>query len=595
MAIRLQSLILASCLLGVRIAAGQVNEDLTLADNGVSRAVIVVAPDADASEKYAAKELATFLKQVTGADFPVTQNAMAEQARLLVGPGAAKSADAAFNTDGLGSEGLVIRTVGKDLMLAGGRPRGTLYAVYTFLEDYVGCHWWTSKASTIPRAPTLRIGPINARYVPPLEYRESFWFDAFDGDWAARNKCNGHSERLDAMRGGKHTYEGFVHTFYGLIPPERYFASHPEWFSEIDGKRRADGAQLCLTNEDMRRELVTQLKERLRANPAATIASVSQNDCFGACQCAACAAVDREEGSPSGAMLRFVNAVAADIEKDFPHVAIDTLAYQYTRKPPLKTRPRPNVIVRLCSIECSFSHPLDSDANAAFRDDLLGWSKICDRLYVWDYTTNFSHYIMPHPNLRVLAPNIRFFAAHGVKGVFEQGAYQSTGSEMAELRAWVLAKLLWDPTRDPQKLIDEFCAGYYGPATEPVRAYLKLTHDAVEASGDALGCYSPPDAKFLSLKTLTDGWKLMRAAEAAAGTDEAVAHRVHVAQLPLLYTFLVRWEALHKEADASGAPWPVDDAPSAVYERFMRTAKAENITMVSEGRDIGWLKGLSGT
>jgi hypothetical protein len=426
--------------------------------------------------------------------------------------------------------------------------------------------------------------------VPPLEYRESFWFDALDGDWAAHNKCNGHSDRLDARHGGKHVYEGFVHTFYVLIPPDKYFKDHPDWFSEIGGQRKGDGAQLCLTNEEMRKELVKNLKERLRANPAATIASVSQNDCGGNCQCSHCAAIDQEEGGPAGALLRFVNAVAADIEADFPAVAIDTLAYQYTRKPPAKTAPRPNVIVRLCSIECSFGKPLADERNKAFGDDLLGWSKICNRLYVWDYTTNFAHYVLPHPNLRVLGPNIRFFVEHGVKGVFEQGAYQSYGSEMAELRAWMLAKLLWDPAAEPRNLVNEFLDGYYGKAAPSVRDYLTLTHDALDASGDPLGCYSPPDAKFLSLRTLTEGLRLLRTAETAAGTDEALRQRVRVAQLPLLYAFLVRWDALKKEATAAGAAWPVDESIDAVYERFMETARAEKVTMVAEGRSIDWLK-----
>ncbi|MEK7996557.1 MAG: DUF4838 domain-containing protein, partial [Planctomycetota bacterium] len=417
-------------------------------------------------------------------------------------PDAAKLAAPDFSADGLGADGLVIRKVGNDLILAGGRPRGTLYAVYTFLEDQVGCRWWSSKVSTIPRKPTLTVGELNIRYVPALEYRETFWFDAFDGDWAARNKSNGNSERLDAQRGGKHTYEGFVHTFYPLIPPEKYFQDHPEWFSEIKGKRTHDRAQLCLTNEEMRAELVKNLKERLRKNPAATIASVSQNDWHGNCQCAKCAAIEQEEGSPAGLMLRFVNAVAADIEQEFPNVAIDTLAYQYTRKPPKITKPRPNVIVRLCSIECSFSAPLSNERNKEFRDDIIGWSKICNRLYIWDYTTNFRHHIMPHPNLRVLGPNVKFFVEHNVKGIFEQGAYTTNGAEMAELRAWVLAKLLWDPMRDSQALIDEFIAGYYGAAGASIKHYLNITHDAVEASGDWLGCFSKETEKFLSFETL---------------------------------------------------------------------------------------------
>ena len=199
------------------------------------------------------KELAGFLGQITGATFELAGQEKPEASCLFVGPAAAKQADKQFSTEGLGAEGIVIKTVGDDLILAGGPPRGTLYAVYTFLEDQLGCRWWSSTESTIPKKPTISVDEINIKYVPPLEYRSAFWFDAFDGDWAVRNKCNGQSHRLDAKQGGRHIYEGFVHTFYPLIPPEKYFAEHPEWFSEIKGKRTTEHAQLCLTNEDMRK------------------------------------------------------------------------------------------------------------------------------------------------------------------------------------------------------------------------------------------------------------------------------------------------------------------------------------------------------
>lgn len=566
-------------------AAAATGQTVTIAQNGAAKAVIVVAGDATEPEKYAAAELADFLRQITGATFETSSPPAAGKSRLLVGPGAAKLAAPDFSTDGLGTDGIVIRSVGNDLILAGGRPRGTLYAVYTFLEDNLGCRWWSPTVSTIPKKPTLEVSGLNVRYVPPLEYRESFWYDAFDGDWAVRNKSNGNSERLDDKRGGKHSYEGFVHTFYPLIPPERYFADHPEWFSEIDGKRTTDRAQLCLTNEEMRAELVKNLKERLRKNPAATIASVSQNDWHKNCQCPKCAAIEQEEGSPAGLMLRFVNAVAADIEQEFPNVAISTLAYQYTRKPPKITKPRHNVIVRLCSIECSFSTPLSDERNKEFRDDIIGWSKICNRLYIWDYTTNFRHYVMPHPNLRVLGPNVRFFADHNVKGIFEQGAYQAYGAEMAELRAWVLAKLLWDPSRDGQALIDEFIAGYYGPAGPHIKDYLQTTHDAVEAAGDWLGCFSAHTAKFLSFETLSKGWTQLKAAEAAVANDPELRFRVQVAQLPAMYTFLLRWDEMRKACEEASAAWPMADSAGACFEQFKQIAEKKNITRLSEGQE----------
>ncbi|MCH8119934.1 MAG: DUF4838 domain-containing protein [Planctomycetes bacterium] len=558
------------------------DDTLTIAEKGVAKAVIVIAEDASEPEQHAAAELADFLQQITGAKFDIVHPPAAKRSRLLVGPKAAKSAAADFSTDGLGADGIIIRTVGNDLILAGGHPRGTLYAVYTFLEDHLGCRWWSSTESAIPKKPTLKVGKLDVRYVPTLEYREPYWFDAFDGDWAVRNRCNGNRPRLDEKRGGKHTYEGFVHTFNRLIPPDKYFKDHPEWFSEIKGNRTQKRAQLCLTNEEMRKELLKNLKANLRKNPAATIASVSQNDWHGNCQCAKCAAIEKEEEGPAGLMLRFVNSVADDIKEEFPNVAISTLAYQYTRKSPKYVKPRDNVIVRLCSIECSFSKPLADERNKEFRDDIVGWSKISNRLYIWDYTTNFRHHIMPHPNLRVLGPNVKFFADHNVKGIFEQGAYTTNGAEMAELRAWVLAKLLWDPKRDGQELIDEFIAGYYCLAGPYIKAYLKVTHDAVEASEDWLGCFEKYTAKFLSFETLSEGLAQLKAAEAAVEDNPELRFRVQVAQLPVMYTFMMRWDEMREKAEVSGADWPMPDSIKTAYEHFLKVAKKKNITRLNE-------------
>ena len=575
--------LLISMLLLIVGCSQTVKEDSALiAENGVAKAVIVIAEDASEPEQHAATELAEFLEQITGAEFEVVSPPAADSPRLLVGAEAAKLAEPDFSTEGLGTDGIVIRRVGDDLILAGGHPRGTLYAVYTFLEDELGCRWWSSSESTIPNKPTLEVGNLDVRYVPVLEYREPYWFDAFDSDWAVRNKSNGNRPKLDEKRGGNHTYQGFVHTFYPLIPPKTYFKEHPEWFSEIKGKRTYERAQLCLTNEEMRKELVKNLKANLRNNPAATIASVSQNDWHGNCQCAKCAAVEKEEESPAGLMLRFVNSVADDIKEEFPNVAISTLAYQYTRKPPKYVKPRENVIVRLCSIECSFSKPLADERNQNFRDDIVGWSKISNRLYIWDYTTNFRHHIMPHPNLRVLGPNVKFFAEHSVKGIFEQGAYTTNGAEMAELRAWVLAKLLWDPSLDGQQLIDEFIDGYYGPAARHIRDYLNVMHDAVEASEDWLGCFEKNTAKFLSFDMLSKGWAHLKAAEKAVQDNPELRFRVQVAQLPVTYTFMTRWDEMRQKAEEIGADWPMLETIQGAFEEFMTIARKKNITRLNE-------------
>jgi hypothetical protein len=560
---------------------------LKLARGGTTDYRIVIGTGAIEPEKHAAHELAQFLKQVTGASFEiVSESEFGDGPAIFVGPGDRWQRMAPdLKIDNLGPEGFIIETRPPHIVLAGGRPRGTLYAVYTFLEDHVGCRWYSSKIHRIPSRPNLAVPPIHDRQIPILEYREPFNYDSFDADWAVRNKSNGNTMKLDAMRGGRIKYQGFVHTFYPLVPPDKYFVSHPEYFSEIDGKRTFERAQLCLTNPAVV-DLVTQrVLEWLKELPDATIVSVSQNDWVGRCQCAECSALEADEGSPSGPLIRFVNQVAERVEKFYPEVAIDTLAYQYTRKPPRHAKPRRNVIVRLCSIECSFAHPLGtSQENRTFAEDIEGWSKICNRLYIWDYVTNFSHYIQPHPNLRVLKPNIEFFTSHGVKGIFEEGSYQSPGGELQELRSWVLAKLLWNPSADADLLIQEFIEGYYGPAAPHIRKYIDLIHRGVQRTNHFLNIGSPPTALFLSPGLVQKADRLFEQAERIASQtkDPALAQRVRVARLPVYYVMMNR-ENLWRQLDPK---LRLSLSGTELRKRFFDIAAEENITYISESRKM---------
>lgn len=576
-------------LLALLISTGTVRADLLLARNSKANCVIVIDPAATAPEQTAARELAAMLRQISGAEFVIQTNTKAPARAILVGRGeAAQKAFLEVPFDGIGDEELVIKTKGNRLLLAGGRPRGTLYAVSRFLQSQCGVRWWTPWASKVPKQPALRIGDLDLREKPAFEYRESFWYPAFDADWSWRNGCNGHSSRLTPDRGGRIDYKGFVHTFYPLVPPEKHFAEHPEWFSLIKGKRTTDRAQLCLTNPKLRDFMVERVKQWLRESPDAGIISVSQNDWYGACECPDCKALDDAEGTHAATMLAFVNYVAEKIEPEFPRVAVDTLAYQYTRKPPKTIKPRPNVIVRLCSIECNFREPLDHSSNAAFADDIRGWSKLCQRLYIWDYTTDFAHYVQPHPNWFTLDANLRFFHGNGVRGIFEQGAYQSHGSEMSELRAWVLAQLLWNPQRDGRALIQEFLEGYYGPGAAPhLRRYLDLMHEA--SKGHNLTCYSSTDAPFLRFKPLAEAEHLWQRAEAAAASSPEFLERVRIGHLAVRYVWLSRWDKLRKECADAGAAWPLPDSRKQVADEWMAVADGvpdrpwTKVTLLSEG------------
>lgn len=568
----------------------QANAGITLAKDGKALLPILIQPGATEPERYSAEELANHLREITGAVFEIKEipEGQVPKSGIIIGPGhLAQAIFPEVDLSKFGGEELTILTKGDYLLLAGGRPRGTLYAVYRFLSQQCGVRWWTPWATYIPKKKTLTLPNLSIREKPAFEYREPFWYPAFDGDWAARNLCNGNTQRLTQKHGGKIIYKGFVHTFYWLVPPQEYFDKHPEWFSLINGKRQWEHAQLCCTNPELRDFLTERVRQWLRESPEASIISISQNDWVGNCQCENCRALDEREGTPAASVLDMVNDIAQRLEKEFPNVAFDTLAYWYTRKPPKTIKPRPNVIVRLCSIECNFAQPLDHPSNKSFADDIRGWSQLTNRLYIWDYTTDFVNYVQPHPNWFVLGPNLRFFHKHGVRGVFEQGAYQSHGAEFAELRAWLLAQLLWNPYQDDEKLIDEFLRGYYGKAAPYIRRYMELMHES--AKDYYLGCFTPANAPFFNFETLSKAEKLWQQAESAVKDDPQILWRVRQAHMPVYYAFLNNWAKLRIECARAGAQWPLSLSRKEVAETWLKVVTGPGpegwtpLTHVNEG------------
>jgi hypothetical protein len=195
----------------------------------------------------------------------------------------------------------------------------------------------------------------------------------------------------------------------------------------------------------------------------------------------------------------------------------------------------------LCSIECNRSKPIASDpANASFRDDVRGWSRLSGNLFIWDYVIQFSNLLDPFPNLRVLQPNVRFFVSHGAKGMFAQGNREYAG-EFGELRAYVLAKLLWNPDCDVNRVVDDFLQGYYGAGWRPIRRYIDLMHDALGRSGAGLSIYGGPgDARttYLTSELVARYDALFGEAERLAGADAEAVRRIRVARMPLMFAKL---------------------------------------------------------
>jgi hypothetical protein len=278
-----------------------------------------------------------------------------------------------------------------------------------------------------------------------------------------------------------------------LLPTNKYFKSHPEYFSYRKGKRIDDG-QLCLSNPDVLEIVKEEILATIERHPNYLIYDVSQNDNNKFCTCKSCVALEQKYGGHSGLMVWFVNQVAREVKKRYPNKYIGTFAFQYTRQAPTNIKPDDNVVIRLCDFECCFAHPLSSECNeknAAFINDLQEWSSHTKNVFIWDYIVNYSNYLTPFPNIQVLGPNLKTFSEHGVIGVFEEAQSGTLGNAFEELKCWVLAQLMWNPDQDTDKLVSQFVNDYYGNAAKDIMSYYNLCLSLAD-NHTHLRCYSDP-------------------------------------------------------------------------------------------------------
>ncbi|MBQ7301459.1 MAG: DUF4838 domain-containing protein [Clostridia bacterium] len=469
---------------------------IRLADEEGSAYVIVRSKDAAPAEIKAAKELRSYIVKICGAKLEIVTDDVPESEYEIIVGQTTREPQGMFDRSDLGEDGFIIQTDETDLYLIGGGVRGTLYAVYEFLEKYLGCRFYTADIEHIPNLSNIVIEQdIYDKQIPAFQYRCAAWYDYFSEDIAAKRRLNieAWSFSLTDEYGGTVHYANKIkgHSFLYLVPPAEYFEDHPEYFMmDPNGERITD--QLCLTNPDVLTITIERAKEWLKADPEADIISISQNDGHHICLCDECKAVYEEEGGVySGTMVRFVNAVADALSEEYPDVFIQTYAYQATQAAP-KTKPLDNVIIQLCPISACSSHShIDGCITAGivshtdgsrniFIDDLRVWASICDNVYIYDYSTHFGNYVMTLPNFDQMLVNYRTYADNHVVGNVSQGNYESPSAEFGELRAYLQSKLMWNPyiTRDEfDAMLMDFLIGVYGPGGTYIYEYLQIAED----------------------------------------------------------------------------------------------------------------------
>lgn len=577
-----------SLVIAVIIGALSVPFSAFATENGfkVYESVIVVSDDASATDAYAAQKLAHYLEKITGKTFGiVTDSTDSAEYEICVGETNRAKTDFSDSADG----SYIINSTNKKIIISGAGNKGTINGVYAFLEKYCGCHWYEAQVIIVPENKTLTVpADINIEYAPFFEYTETDTASSRDVEFSLANSLTGGVYRdFTVEQGSAVEYIGsFCHTFTTYYcKPETYFEEHPEYFAFRNGKRIPN--QLCLTNENVKNIVTAEVLALLESehDPSADIqiVSLTQHDNQLYCQCENCRAVDNENGSQSGTMITFVNEIARRVkEHGYDNVVFDTFAYQYTRKAPSKVVPREDVIVRLCSIECCFGHTLDDSTcnqNVSFMNDLSEWGKICNRIYIWDYVHNYAQTLCIFPNFGVLQRNVQIFYENNAKGLYEEGNYyiDNSDAEFAEMRTYLLSKLMQNPYLDFDAEMNGYLNGVYGPGGCYIREFIDVITEHAVTDSKHLTIYQGSQNTLyqMSNKDVEKCNELWEKAKDAAETDEQLA-QLRRSELSWRY-----WKSANCRGEFSRLQFPYIRMREG--EKLHNDLKEMNAVLFSEG------------
>jgi hypothetical protein len=576
-----------------------VQAEVEIARSSKARAVIVQADSASEKEKIALQDLKKVLDQVTGAELALVgeDQASAEspagKSKIFVGD--CRFTQQFADGEALGTDEIVIKTVGNDLILTGDKPRGTVYAIYTFLQETIGCRWWAPGATSIPHRPDLKVQTLNIRYRSPFEAR--FILGEIGMLHEARSW-----HRLSFDLSFDFTPRGIPSR---ILPADKHYIQHPQWFAYLrdDGDEDKEDSYLyilktwkhnaihepkpnpydeyvevlertrrvhhqpCPNSEGVRQAITRAVLAELARDHAAWVAPkivwVNQGHGHFICQCDACEAVREREGADSANWLLMVNEIAEKVEPKYPDVLVGTFAWLHTEAPPKTIKPRKNVLIYYSLHARNHRDPVPTypfPSNA-----MKQWSSMA-KVYAWDFDAGGRNCVQPFPNYFVNGENVQFFRSIGVDGVMVSGGY-GKAADLAAMRTWVTAQMLWNPDQDPRALTIEFVNGYYGAAGPYLMEYMDAMVDAAHRKKDLwLGSYEFTTSAWATVRDMNTATRLFNEAAEAVKHDEVRSQRVWLARQSIDLSWLDRYDEFQQEARTRGIPFLGPPDPAKVVD-----------------------------
>ena len=574
--------------------------NILLVTNKIADFKIAVADNAKKVEQTVSEELQQYIEKATGARAEIVKESKADGRTIYVG-----HTEYAKNKAIIASskENWIIKAVDGNIVLTGGinrTDRGVAYAVYHFLEDYLGVHWWSFAEEFIPEMTDFSVPDnIDDNKTSDIMFRKIIdIFTHSDFVAQARNRMNiigddgvpdgAFSEDVKA-RGGV-PYMGpphQCHTMPMYFPADEYFDEHPDWwaYNEVYDTRIKFG-QMCLCNEEFYQAMLKKLLDNIetenrKCKETGTekpyFYSITFADAQYLCECPKCKEIIQKAGR-SGYSLQFVNRLARDVAKYHSDVMLETLAYSKYIEPPLDdTIPEGNVIIRYADIRQDMLHDLNYKTNEGSLRRIKAWSELCKKngspFYIWDYLLHLFP-CGPMPQVFRIISNMKIAYEVGARGFFIENENYHCRDFWA-LDQWVLHRLMEDPTLDGDTLIDTFIRDYYGKAGKFVKEYLMLAHRIAEESSFVIMLDEPiTNWGFANEEFVQKGLEILLKALASAEGDKTLERRIKVLLSGVYITIATRYYDFERSnpacltIDRDAAFDAAIDCINAYYEIF---------------------------
>ncbi len=373
-----------------------------------------------------------------------------------------------------GFDGYRMVVTDRHVRLAGPTDDGTANAVYDLLLTGLGVRFLVPGDDGV-LAPSQREVRI-----PETDRTERPAFD-FRFPWYNESVLRGHTpagrqelRRFIRRNRGMGLQMETRHYFADLVPAALHFDEHPEYFAEVQGRRLAHG-QLCTSQPHVIHLAAEHWIDRFDRQPELEIGSLSANDRGLFCTCDACQLANPDLGAR---LVTFMNEVTRRVSRRHPDRRLSFYAYGPLTAP-TGIRLHPNLIAGVTRYNICQAHAVENAAcpsNREFLEQLNGWERDATRILVREFAC---WWFLPDLAIDVLAGNLRTYKQHRALGVSREYLHRGFGSD---LMRYIDLQLMWDPSANPDRLLDDFLAGRFGPADTGVRRVVDTFRNLLEST-----------------------------------------------------------------------------------------------------------------